>query len=266
MKRFFLMMIVVAMLALSYTNCTEQEIKQRESTEYGTELYLDSLELNMAYPDVDVEARYPPGKEPHQTKIHVSTNANPKGMTFTAIPEESEYWEAFGDKWEEMRSTLTFQVAEENREEYRQIKVDPNGDQVTINFDDSAYIKTYPVNMRYFTQITFWTFVNPTNREATLFLYDISKDSLNSPEIHISSDSDPNGFDMTTDYEDPMIYSHPAPFHNYNVDFYFTTSGPSDPSAKTLLVKEGDKIYVEYRNKTFYLTAFNEIHWPMPAL
>lgn len=265
MKKITLFMLLASMLVISLSNCTEQEIKQRETTEYGSSLYLDSLQLNMTNPDVDIEARYPPGEEPGKTKIHISTNANPDGMTFSAIPEESEYWEAFGDKWEEMKSTITVQVAEENREEYRQIKVNPNGDQLTINVDDGAYVKTYPVNMRYFTTITFWTFVDPTNTEATLFLYDISKGSQDSPSVNISSDSDPTGFNMTTEYIDPMIYGHPAPFHNYTVDFYVTNSGQSNPSSKTLQVNEGEKIYVKYRDKTFYMTAFHEIHWPMPA-
>lgn len=266
MNKYAPLLLLLALTMLSLSNCTKEEIKNRENKAYRSEAYLDFDELNMSNSEVTIQAQYPPNETPEQTVIHLSTNANPEGITLTAIPEENEVWLGYKEKMKEMRSTIRVEAAHVNRAEYNQIAVADGGDTLFIDVDNGSYTTSYPVNMDFFPQITFWTFVDPTNTEATLFLYDISQGKTDEPVVHISSDSDVTGFDLKPEYNDPMIYSWPRAFHSFMGDFYVDKSGNSDPANKKIGVKEGEKIYVTYRNEVFYLTAFEEIHWPMPKM
>ncbi len=266
MKKYTPLVLLLALTMLSLSNCTKEKIKDRENKSYSAEAYLDFNELNMSNTEVNIEAQYPPNETPEQTIIHLSTNANPEGITLTATPEESEVWLGYKETMKEMRSTIRVEAAHVNRAEYNQIAVADAGDTLFIDVDNGSYTISYPVNMDFFTNITFWTFADPSNTEATLFLYDVSQGKTDEPVVHISSDSDVNGFDLKPQYNDPLIYSWPSAFHNFTADFYVNKSGISDPANKKIGVKEGEKIYVTYRNEVFYLTAFEEIHWPMSKM
>lgn len=260
MKKEIIILAITVLGVLFFTNC-DKETKERESRAYSSELYPHTTELNMTNSKVDIEARYPPNETPDSTKIHLSTQANPEGITVYGQPKESKYWD--GNTHIEMRTTISVEIAKVNRKEYNQIIIDPDGDQLKISVDDGVYTKTYNVNTKPFPMITFWTFVDESNNEASLFLYDIQLDSTSTPTVKITSDSDPQGFELHPDYTDPLIYSWPKAFPNYISDFYFNSSGQSDAGNKTIGVKEGEKIYVEYNGKTYFITAFNECHWPM---
>lgn len=260
MKREVIIVVITVLGVLFFTNC-DKEIKERESRAYSSELYPQCTELNMTNSTVDIVACYPPDDAPDSTKIHLTTQANNEGITVYAKPEESEYWD--GNTHVEMRSTLSVEIAKVNREEFNQIMVEPDGDQLKISVDDGAYTKAYNVNTKPFPMITFWTFVDESNNEASLFLFDIQLDSASTPVVKITSDSDTQGFDLHPNWNDPLKYSWPMAFPNYISDFYINSSGQSNAANKVIGVKEGEKIYVDYNGKTYFLTAFDECHWPM---
>ncbi len=267
-KFFYLLGIFCLYLFVSSTACIEKEVIDREATEYQSQVEQSSSQiLTINSNVVTITASYPPAEAPESTTIFVKTKADPEGLVFNVVPEFNETHPNLGTTLQEMRSTVRVEIASHTRADFRQLQVDPAGDELTIDVDNGAYTETYPVRIDFFPMVTFSpAFTESDSNDATLTIYDLSLAPEDKPEAHLYSGIDPVGFPVEATYNDPALELPPPAFPSYTAEFHFNLYGWSFPDESNLALREGDTLFVRYRDRIFYLTAFNPEGDPMEEM
>ncbi len=264
MKRNLILIGVIISAAIAFTSCGEkEELSVEESI---VDIVIDNNEdrstLSMYENEFTIDARLIPDGLDSIVNVKITSNADPVGFVYQADLDDGSYVDG-KIRYMYKRFYDLFQVALFTDVEREAIKVNGQGDVVTIDIADGLIIETIPFDASDCISINYWSSIQEDSiGQATIFVYNYDFDGTQNPSIDVWSSYDNTKVTYDLEWTDPSIYNGLPTFNNYTTGIEFIIG--SATANGYIGGTSGCTVYIEYNGHIYTSTIGETTHKGLP--
>ncbi len=251
MKRNLILIGIAIAATVAFSSCKDKEEMSTEESivDVVIDNDKDRASLNMTDNDFTVDARLIPDGLDSVVNIKITSNADPVGFTYQADLDDGNYVEG-KIRYLYKRCYDNFQVAMFTDAEREAIKVNGQGDIITIDIADGLHVESIPFDASTCLTINYWSQIAENSvGQSTIFVYDYFFDGSQDLSIDVWSSYDDTKVTYNLEWNDPTQYNGLPPFNNYSIGVEFILG--SATSNGQVGVSEGCTVYIEYNNHIY---------------